>query len=70
MSKFSNFKIKWLKSVEYFENGYRLDPLRQNLDPQNGSLDPPVVAPYIYGVPVTIVKRGRSGDFNWVPHHR
>ena len=44
MSKFSNFKIKWPKPVEKLENGGRLDPLRQNLAPQNGPLDPPVRA--------------------------
>ena len=47
MSKFSNFKIKWPKSVEKLENGVRLGPLRQNMPPQkqkqkNGPLDPPV----------------------------
>ena len=39
MSKFSNFKIKWPKSVEKVENGSRLGPLGQN---KTGSLDPPV----------------------------
>ena len=33
MSIFSNFKIKWPKSVEKLENGGRLSPLRQNLPP-------------------------------------
>ena len=33
MSKFSNFKIKWPKSVKKLENGGRLGPLRQNLPP-------------------------------------
>ena len=33
MSKFSNFKIKWPKSVEKLENGGRLGPLRQDLPP-------------------------------------
>ena len=33
MSKFSNFKIKWPKSVEKLENGGRLGPLRQDLHP-------------------------------------
>ena len=47
MSKFSNFIIKWPKSVEKLENGGRLGPLRQNSPPpppkkKNGPLDPPV----------------------------
>ena len=33
MSKFSNFKIKWPKSVEKLDNGGRLGPLRQDLPP-------------------------------------
>ena len=33
MSKFSNFKIKWPKSVKKLENGGRLGPLRQNVPP-------------------------------------
>ena len=33
MSKLSNLKIKWPKSVEKFENESRLGPLRQNLPP-------------------------------------
>ena len=34
MSKLSNFKIKWTKSVEkLLENGGRLGPLRQDLHP-------------------------------------
>ena len=33
MSKFSNFKIKWAKSVEKLENGGRLGTLRQDLPP-------------------------------------
>ena len=33
MTKFSNFKIKWPKSVEKLENGGRLGPLRQNSPP-------------------------------------
>ena len=33
MSKFSNLKIKWPKSVQKLENGDRLGPLRQNLPP-------------------------------------
>ena len=43
MSKLSNFKMKWPKSVEKLENGGRLGPLRQNLPPPpSGPLDPPV----------------------------
>ena len=46
MSKFSNFKIKWPKSVEKLENGGRLGPLRQDLAPQkNDPLDPPLNDP-------------------------
>ena len=33
MSKFSNFKIKWPKSMETLENGGRVGPLRQRLPP-------------------------------------
>ena len=33
MSKFSNFKIKWPKSVKKLHNGGRLGPLRQDLPP-------------------------------------
>ena len=33
MSKFSNFKIKWPKSVEKLDNGGRLGPLSQDLPP-------------------------------------
>ena len=46
MSKFSNLKIKWPKSVEKLENGGRLGPLRQDLPPPpppNGPLDPPLL---------------------------
>ena len=51
MSKFSNVKIKWPKSVEKLENGGRLGPLRQDLPPpqkknkqtKNGTLDPPLI---------------------------
>ena len=34
MSKLSNFKIKWPKSVEKLENGGRLGPFRQDLPPK------------------------------------
>ena len=34
MSKFSNYKIKWPKSVEELDNGGRLGPLRQDLPPK------------------------------------
>ena len=33
MSKFSNFKIKWPKSVKKLHNGGRLGPLRQDSPP-------------------------------------
>ena len=42
MSKFSNFKIKWPKSVEKLENGGSLSPLRQKLPPPNRSAGSPV----------------------------
>ena len=45
MSKFSNFKIKWPKSVEKLENGGRLGPLRQDLPPKNDPLDSPLFVP-------------------------
>ena len=44
-SKFSNFKIKWPKSVEKVENGVRLGPLGKNLPPPpTQPLDPPIYA--------------------------
>ena len=42
MSKFSNFKIKWPKSVEKLENGVKLGSLRQDLAPQIDPLYPPL----------------------------
>ena len=44
MSKFSNFKIKWPKSVEKLENVGRLGPPPPKLaaPPKNDLLDPPV----------------------------
>ena len=38
MSKFSNFKIKWPKSVEKLYNGGRLGPLRQDFPPKKKSI--------------------------------
>ena len=51
MSKLSNFKIKWPKSVEKLENGGRLGPSVKTCPPpppppppkKNGPLDPPLV---------------------------
>ena len=44
MSKFSNFKIKWTKSVVKLDNEGRLGPLRQDCPPpkKNDPLDPPL----------------------------
>ena len=75
MSKFSNFKIKWPKSVEKLENGDRLAPLRQDLPPKNGPLDPQEQGTFIFGeVPElspTPYSHGRTGHpvgVHFVPH--
>ena len=84
MSKFSNFKIKWPKSVEKLENGDRLGRLRQDLPTKKklsaGSAHGPRHPGIPPGTPGTCEYAGEGpnytgghlsqGTAQWPPHAR
>ena len=64
MSKFSNFKINWPKSVEKLENGGRLGSLRQDLPPpHNDPLDPPLNE-HANNLPRNLFAYNRASNFH------
>ena len=70
MSKFSNFKIKWPKSVEKLDNGGRLGPLRQDCPPPPQKKNPlnPLLrsAPKLNGITLAGCDRRNGQNSNFV----